>query len=250
MKALITGASSGMGSDFARILRKRGYEVILVARRQDRLVSLAEEIGGAQIIIADLSDTDACYRLYEQVKEQNVDILINNAGFGVFGAFDSTSLESELSLIDVNIRAVHILTKLFLPDFIKKDSGYIMNVASIAGLMPGGPLFASYYASKAYVRSLTLSVAEELRRKKSKVKICALCPGSVKTEFDSVAGVSNALDGLSSINVAEYALDRMLKGQKIIVPGFKSKCSHFFAKVLPDNLLCKITYNIQKQKEQ
>lgn len=248
MKALITGASSGMGREFARLLKNKGYDVILVARREDRLNALAKELGGAQVIATDLCSAEACFNLYEQVKSQNIDILINNAGFGIYGRFDSTPLEKELSLIDVNVRAVHILTKLFLPDLVKKDSGYIMNVASLAGLMPGGPLLSSYYASKAYVRSLTLSVAEELAHKKSRVKICALCPGPVKTEFDAVAGVGNSLDGLDSRKVAEYALDRMFKGQKIIVPGFTMKCSRFFSKLLPDSLLCKIAYGVQQKK--
>ena len=162
--ALVTGASSGIGAAVARRLDSLGFNVILTARRADRLEALASELENeAAVITADLSQKSECFRLYEEVKDRNVSVVINNAGFGLLGDFDDTDLDRELSMIDVNCAAVHILTKLFLKDLIARDRGYILNVGSSAGLMPGGPLMATYYATKAYVVSLTQSIDEELR---------------------------------------------------------------------------------------
>lgn len=174
MRALITGASSGIGRDMARELNKKGYDLVLVARDIIRLQEVKNGLkGNVEVIQMDLADAENCKKLYEQVKD--IDILINNAGFGSFGDFAETDLDKELSLIDTNIKAVHILTKLYLKDMIEKDSGHILNVASIAGFMPG-PLMCAYYASKAYVVRLSEGIREELKKKKSKVKISLLCP--------------------------------------------------------------------------
>ena len=144
-KALITGASSGIGKDIAYELSKRGYDLVLVARSEDNLKKVKENINtNVEIIPMDISIEENCKRLHDMV--QNVDILVNNAGFGVFGKFENTDLDREMALIDTNIKAVHILTKLFLKDMVKKDSGYILNVSSIAGHLPG-PLMAAYYSS-------------------------------------------------------------------------------------------------------
>ena len=168
-KVLITGASSGIGRDIARDFAKRGYDLILVARNQSRLEDLNTVLKtNVRIITKDLSIRQNCIDLYNEVGD--IDILVNNAGFGVFGEFDETDLETELKLIDTNIVAVHILTKLYLKDMIKKDSGQILNVASIAGFMPG-PLMAAYYSSKSYVLRLSQSIREELNKKKTNVKI-------------------------------------------------------------------------------
>lgn len=211
MKALITGASSGIGRDMARILSSNGYDLILVARRKDKLEALKKELQAeVSIICMDISSTFNCMKLYNKVKKENIDILINNAGFGLFGEFNSTNLDKELDMIDVNIKSLHTLTKLFLNDFVKKDSGYILNVASSAAFLPG-PLMATYYATKAYVLRLTSSINEELRRNKSNVYIGVLCPGPVNTEFNSVAGVKFSIKSLESYDVAEYAIKKMLK---------------------------------------
>jgi short-subunit dehydrogenase len=249
MKALITGASSGIGRDMAEILSAKGYDLILVARRLDRLEQVKRGLKtNVRIITADLSDRAACMNLYEQVKGENIDILINNAGFGVFGAFDTTDLQKELAMIDTNLIAVHILNKLFLKDFKARNSGYILNVASSAAFQPG-PLLSSYYASKAYVLRLTQAIYEELRRSGSNVHICALCPGPVRTEFNEVANVKFSVKGLESRYVAEYAIDKMFKNKLVIVPGTMMKCAHFFGRFLPEKQLLKITYRIQQQKE-
>ena len=203
MKALVTGASSGIGENISYELSKRGYDIILVARDKENLERVAKKIKtNTQIIVCDLSDEKATRDLYKQVKKENIDILVNNAGFGLFGVFSETDLGRELEMIDVNIKAVHILTKLFLKDFIKRDSGYILNVASSAGFM-AGPKLNTYYATKNYVVSLTEAIYEELRQEKSNVHISALCPGPVDTNFNKVAKGSFTVKALKPDFVAK-----------------------------------------------
>lgn len=251
MKALITGASSGIGRDMARYLSTLGWDLILVARREERLETLKAELGGVdvRIIALDVGRAEDCYELYERTKDENVDMLINNAGFGLAGEFTETDLDTELNMIDVNIRAVHILTKLFVRDFVCRDSGYILNVASSAGFMPG-PLMSTYYASKNYVLRLTEAVYEELRRKKSRVKISVLCPGPVNTEFNKVAKVRFAVDGISSEFCAGTAIDGVLTGKLIIVPGGLFKAGLFFRKFLSEKVMLRIAYNFQRRKNE
>ena len=151
-------------------------------------------------------------------------------------------------MIDTNIVAVHILTKLYVQEMEKKDSGYILNVASIAGFM-AGPLMATYYATKNYVVSLSRAIRKELKKEKSNVKISVLCPGPVKTEFNDVAGVRFCIRGVTSKYVAKYAIDKMLKGKEIILPSFTIKCVKFLSKISPDNLVTEISYHTQKSKD-
>ncbi len=246
MKALITGASSGIGRDMAKYLGDKGFDLILVARNKERLEEVKTEIKtNVEIIIMDLASEENCITLYNKVKD--VDILINNAGFGTFGKFTETNLDTELEMIKTNIIAVHTLTKLFLSDMVKKDSGYILNVASIAGFLPG-PLMATYYSTKAYVLRLTQSIQEELNRQKSKVKLSVLCPGPIATDFLSRAGVQFKTKSISSEFVAKYAIDKMLSGKKIIVPSLKIKCARFLCKFVPDKILAKVAYGIQKKR--
>lgn len=248
MKALITGASSGIGRDMARVLHKKGIELVLVARRQDLLDDLKAELEGRpRVISLDLSVQENCLKLYEMLKDEGIDILINNAGFGVFGDFSSVPLEKELEMIDVNIKALHILTKKFLWDFEAKNSGYILNVASSAAYLPG-PLLSGYYATKAYVQRLTLAIYEELRRKGKNVYVGALCPGPVDTEFNKTAGVVFSLKSLESMAVAEYAIKKMFKGKLVIIPGPIIRLGVFFQRFLPTKLLLRISYSIQKSK--
>ncbi len=248
MKALITGASSGIGRDMARVLSARGCSLILTARRADRLEELQRELGGdVKIVPADLSKAEECFGLYEQTRRETVDIVVNCAGFGVFGPFDETRLDRELAMIDVDIRAVHILTKLFYLDFKKRGTGYILNVASSAAFQPG-PLLSSYYAAKAYVLRLTEALAEELRRDGSGVYVGALCPGPVETEFDSVADVSFSVRGLSSEYVAKYAVQKMFARKTVIVPGGIMKAVRFFERFLPEKAIVRMAYHMQKRK--
>lgn len=248
MKVLITGASSGIGRDIARVLHGMGHELYLAARSTERLDELKHELDGKpKVFTADLSKSEACFELYEKVKGEGIDALVNNAGFGLFGAFDETDLNRELEMIDVNIRAVHILTKLFLKDFEAKDCGYILNVASSAAFLPG-PLMATYYATKAYVLRLSTAVREELRRKGSHVYIGALCPGPVETEFNNTAGVSFSLRSLTSRSVAKYAVRKMLARKAIIVPGVTVRLGVFAQRFVPNWLISRIAYNIQRSK--
>jgi len=248
MKALITGASSGIGREMARILSDMGYDLILVARRKKKLEELKQELPGKTTIIKmDLSTPVNCMKLYDKVKKEDIEVVVNNAGFGMFGEFTETNLDKELDMIDTNIKAVHILTKLFLKDFKEKDSGYILNVASSAAFL-SGPLMATYYATKGYVLKLTEAIYEELRRDDSNVYIGALCPGPVNTEFNDVAKVKFSVKALDSYTVADYAINQMFKRKLIIVPGLTMKVV-YLAKFLPRKLLLRINYNIQKKKD-
>ena len=246
MKALITGASSGIGRDIARELSKRGYDLVLVARNLERLNEIKEELKtNVEVVSMDISDSKNCERLHENYTD--VDILVNNAGFGDCGYFDKTSLDKEIQMINTNIIAYHVLTKLYLQDMKKKNNGKILNVASIAGFMPG-PLMATYYSTKAYVVRLSEAIREELRREKSDVQISILCPGPVDTNFNKVADVQFALKGLSSEYVAKYAVKKFLNGKFYIVPGWKIKLARFGSKIAPNNLVSKICYNMQRRK--
>lgn len=248
MKALITGASSGIGKDMAKILAQEGHSLILTARNQLILEELKNSLNTeTEIICMDISEGKNCYKLYELVKDKNIDILINNAGFGVYGNFTQTNLKSELNMIDLNIKAVHILTKLFLKDFKLKDSGYILNISSSAAFC-AGPLFSSYYASKAYVLRLTEAIHEELKQEKSNVYIGAFCPGPVKTNFDKNAGISSGLKGISSEYAAKYALKYMFKKKMVIVPTLSMKFVRIFDKIAPESLILKSAYYMQNKK--
>ncbi len=249
MKALITGASSGIGYSMAKYLSSLGYDLILVARDKEKLQIIQKELKtDVKIIVADLADEAKLKDLYVLCKNDNIDILINNAGFGLFGEFNSTDINREMNMIDVNIKAVHILTKLFIKDMIKRDSGYILNVSSSASFQ-AGPLMSTYYASKSYVTKLTVAIYEELRRNKSKVHVSCLCPGPVKTNFNDVANVQFAMKGYDSDYVAKYAIDKMLKKKLIIVPGFKMKCILFFNRFVSNKYGAKVVYRFQKKKE-
>ena len=246
MRALITGASSGIGRDIARELSKRGYDLVIVARNKEKLEELKKDLTTkVEIIVMDLTIEENCKKLHEQARD--IDILVNNAGLGEFGKFAETDIEKELTIIKTNITALHILTKLYLQDMTKKNSGRILNVASIAGFMPG-PLMATYYASKAYVVRLTEAIREELNKQNSKVKISLLCPGPVKTNFNNVANVKFEIKSLTSEYVARYAVDKMLKNKLYIVPGFTIKLAKFFSKITPTEILAKCSYHMQKRK--
>ena len=248
MKALITGASSGIGKDMARILAQKGYELTLVARDEKKLEETKKElekITKTEIISMDLSSEENCKELHKQVKD--IDILINNAGFGDCGNFTKTNLEKEIKMIETNIIAYHILTKLYLIDMKAKNQGKILNVASIAGFMPG-PLMATYYASKNYVVKLSEAIREELKKEKSKVQICILCPGPVETNFNKVANVKFNLREANSMKVAKYAIKKLEKGKFYIVPGLDVKIAKIGAKIIPTNIIAKFAYMAQKRK--
>lgn len=245
-KALITGASSGIGRDFAKILGQKGYDLILVARDLDKLQEVKNKINtNVEIISMDLANSENCKKLFEEHKD--VDLLINNAGFGDCGEFKDTKLDKDLQMIQTNIVAYHILTKLYLKEMTKNNNGKILNVASIAGFMPG-PLMATYYSTKSYIVRLSEAIREELKKQNSNVQISILCPGPVNTNFNKVADVQFALKGLSSEYVANYAINKLFKGKFYIVPGLKIKFAKIGAKLAPTELVAKITYKMQKRK--
>ncbi len=245
--ALITGASSGIGMDMARILAKKGVSLILVARRDDRLELLSEELGvPCKIVKADLSDIDAVKKVC--LENPDIDYLINNAGFGVFGEFTSTDFEREREMINVNIVALHYMMKFYLTRFKEKNSGKILNVASTAAFFPG-PMFSSYYASKAYVLRLGRAVKEELRREKVNVTITTLCPGPVRTEFNHVAGVKFQIGSISSKKAAEAGINAMMKGKECAVPTLPIRLTTILSKFVPDWISARVVYKIQRAKK-
>ncbi|MCD8355596.1 MAG: SDR family oxidoreductase [Clostridia bacterium] len=247
--ALITGASSGIGRDIARELSRRGWRLLLVARRRDRLEELSKELHTpCRVYVCDISREENCHWLYEHTKEQDVSFLVNAAGFGLFGNFVDTDLNREMEMIDVNIKAVHILTKLFLQDFVKKDAGCILNVASSAGFM-AGPLLSTYYATKNYVVRLSEAISEELRSMGSAVTISCLCPGPVDTEFNQTAGVAGfSVKALASEKVARLAVRQALAGKLLIIPGAAVRLGAVFSRFVPEKPLLRIVHGIQKGK--
>lgn len=249
MKALITGASSGIGREIAKYLASLNYDLIIVARNTEKLNQLKSEIKNVdvRVITLDLSREQDALDLYEHLKGDRIDFLVNNAGFGAYGKFTEVPLETELALIHTNVCAVHILTKLYLKEMAARNSGYILNVGSAAGFL-AGPTFSSYYASKNYVVRLTQAIHEELRRDKSNVKVSVLCPGPVQTNFNDVANVKFCIRGLTPEFVAKYAVDKTLLGKMIITPGFEMKATRFFEHFLSEKALTRISYNVQMKK--
>lgn len=248
MKALVTGASSGIGLEMAKYLDTLGYEAILVARNKEKLESVAKTLKHKpKIIVMDLQQVEDIKSLYVLVKNDDIDILVNNAGFGLCGNFTETDLTKELNMIDINIKAVHILTKLFLKDMKRKNKGYILNVASSAAFQ-SGPLMATYYSTKSYVYRLTEAINYELKKEKVNVQVSCLCPGPVETNFNNIAEVKFSVKPLKADYVAKYAIDGMLKKKLLIIPGFKMKCAKFFGRFVSDKTLMRITYRIQKKK--
>lgn len=248
-RALITGATSGIGREMAIYLHRKGWQLVLTGRNEKVLKRMAQKFGtGTKYIALDLAERGAAERLYAFCKGTKIDFLINNAGFGVFGAFTESPLADELALMEVNIRSVHILTKLFLRDFAARDSGVILNVGSVAGFSTG-PLLSSYYASKNYVVRLTTAIREELRRKGSHVSVSVLCPGPVDTDFNNRAGVTFSVKPANPRFVAEYGIRCALAGVGIILPTLPVKLCAIGAKLLPEQLTARIAYNMQKAKQ-
>lgn len=246
MKALITGASSGIGKDFAKILSTKYDELILVARDADRLEKVKNELEkntSIKTVSMDLSNFNNCVKLFNEFKD--VDLLINNAGFGDCGYFEKTSLDKDIDMINTNVTALHTLTKLYLDEMIKNNKGHILNVASIAAFIPG-PLMATYYATKSYVLKLSESIKEELKHKNNKVKISILCPGPVKTNFEKTANVEFQISKADSYKVASYAIKHL--NRFYICPGIGVKITRIISKITPSSLIAKFIYKGQKRR--
>jgi uncharacterized protein len=245
---LITGASSGLGAEFARQCAARGDRVVLVARRKDRLRQIAEEIGGAEIIVADLSKPGAATKVAAEVITRNLwtRTLINNAGFGLIGQFERLSLARQLEMIDLNIRALTNLTFVVLNDMRLRGEGAILNVASTAAFQPG-PKMAVYFATKAFVLSFTEAVHEEL--KPHGINVSCLCPGPTRTEFGKVAGFGGnaAFDrvAMEAPEVVAAGLQGLEKNHAVVVPGIVNKIVAASTRFAPRPIVRKIAGSIK-----
>ncbi len=254
--ALITGASSGIGLDFARLFAEGGYDVVLVARTESKLKALADELGTkhgvrALAVAADLADPAAPGRLMERLKAEGlqVDVLVNNAGYAGYGAFAETDARMELDMIQVNIVALTALTKAVLPGMLARNSGRILNVASTAAFQPG-PLMAVYYATKAYVLSFSEALANETQG--TGVTITCLCPGPTKTGFQGRAKMeeSKLVKGkemMDSRTVARAGYEALVRGQAVVIPGFMNKMLATSVRFLPRSTATRIVRNIQER---
>jgi hypothetical protein len=239
--ALITGASAGLGREYARLFAKDGHDLVLVARRRERLDELARELAAAQgttcmVIAADLAAPSAGQQVADQVQSagRSIDFLVNNAGFGRRGPFAQSDVRLQLEMIDVNMRALVELTRLFLPGMLERKQGRVLNIASIAGFVPG-PFMATYYASKAFVVSFTEALAQELRG--TGVTATASCPGPTATEFADVAGSGKSnlfrRPVADAASVARHGYRAMLAGTVVAIPGLKNKLSVQSVRIAP-----------------
>ena len=241
--ALVTGASAGLGVDFARQLSKRGHPLVLAARRKDRLQALAKELGNARVIAIDLSKKDAAAKLMAdlQAKGEIVDLLVNNAGFGLIGRFAELDAGREREMIDLNVGTLADLCRAVAPGMIDRKSGGIINVASTAAFQPG-PKMAVYFATKAFVLSLTEALHEEL--KPHGIKVTCLCPGPTRTEFGDVAGFGgNGLFdrvAMESPEVVAAGLKGLDRNQAVVVPGFVNKLTASSGRFAPRSVVRKI----------
>ena len=243
--ALITGASAGLGVEFARQLSKRGYRLVLAARRKDRLEELAQELGDARAVAIDLSKKDATAKLLADLEAngETVDLLVNNAGFGLIGLFSELDAKRERQMIDLNVGTLTDLCRAVAPQMIARKSGGILNVASIAGFQPG-PRFAVYCATKAFVLSLTEALHEEL--KPHGIRVSCLCPGPTRTEFGDVAGLKGdmgkAFDKLAmdAATVVRLGLDGLDNNRAVVVTGALNKTGAAIIRFLPRSLVRKI----------
>ena len=250
MKALITGASSGIGSELAKQLAGQFDQMVLVGRDQTRLTALQQTINVTYpnvkitTVSLDLNDVANCRQLH--ALHPDVDLLINNAGFGSCGAFVDDPLEKDLAMIQTNVVALHTLTKLYLVSMQTRDHGQILNVGSIAGFMPG-PLMSTYYATKNYVVRLSEGIREELRRTKSKVKISVLCPGPVATNFAKTANVKFNFKGADCTKMVRYVVKHLHRFY--IIPSFKIRLARFGMSLLPTSWVARIVYRIQAKRQ-
>lgn len=247
MYALITGASSGIGKELAILLAKKGYDLVLVARRKDRLVELKQKLEKNDIVVQietfDLSVLENCNILFDKVKTLDIKLFINNAGYGKLGMFYETDLATELNMIDLNIKSLHILTKLYTQHF---SEGLIVNVGSIAGFLPT-PKMATYAATKAYVNSFSRAINYEMKRNNKNIRVLNVTPGPVVTEFSDVANAKHNR-GMDVKKCALEIVKGIEKKKALIVPGASMKFLRFLIRFVPTSLLLKSAYKIQDIK--
>lgn len=255
--ALITGASSGIGLELAKVIASHGHDVVLVARRVDALEAAAGVIEGkhgvtATVISGDLRNPDTAQEIHDRVADLRIEIsiLVNNAGFGLGGEFLETDLSRELEMIQVNVAALTQLSKLFAAGMVRRRWGRIMNVASTAAFQPG-PLMAVYYATKAYVLSFSEAIGEELRD--TGVTVTALCPGATATEFAATAQITNTklfskLGVADAENVAAYGYKAMMRGDRVAIPSFRDKIMVQSERFAPRNLVTRLSRMAQENR--
>lgn len=255
--AVVTGASSGIGEEFARQLASRGYDLVLIARRADRLTALAATLTGehgvqCNALEGDLSRADERERLCDAIAPERgrVDVLVNNAGFGTHGFFHETDLQRELELIEVNCAAPVHLTKRMLPWMLDRHHGFIVNVASLSAFTPG-PVMAMYFASKVFLLSFSEALWEECRG--TGVIVSALCPGPVRTEFQHMAGISPKA---RSSGTAPVPVDRVVgeglkgafAGKRVVIPGTQARIAAMLSKITPKSRALKTVRAIQEER--
>ena len=255
--ALITGASSGIGHDLTRLFARDGWDVVLVARSEEKLRELAAELTkthgiAAHVIVADLARPDAAAGIVKMLTDRGltIDALVNNAGLGLTGPFVETDLRGELEMIQVNVVALTQLTKLLLPGMVARKRGRILNVASTASFQPG-PLMAVYYATKAYVLSFSEALSEELRH--TGVTVTALCPGPTETGFVAAAGVGpsrlfSLMRPASSASVARTGYEAMKRGRRVVVHGLRNKLLVQSVRTSPRRLVTFIVRKLQEKR--
>jgi len=250
---LITGASGGIGKELADRFAKDGYNVVLVARSEDKLTELAKKYQEsyrvqATVFAKDITLPGVAEEIAAELKEKGItiDYLVNNAGFGLYGEFLETKLEQEMNMIDVNIKALTIMTKLFLPDMVKRRQGGVMNVASLVGFFPG-PMMSVYYATKAYVLSFTEALENEVSG--TGVIVTALCPGLTSTGFvdRSGMGASKLSNGaiMEAGQVAEEGYRGFLRGKTLIIPGARNRFNAFMPRMLPRKMMTRVIRSLQ-----
>jgi len=250
MYALITGASSGIGQEIARQLAKKKFNLILVARRIDRLNEMKSDLEkneGIDVVVKgyDLSNLENCHKLHQETLELHPELVINNAGFGKVGNFENIPLETEINMLELNILALHTLTKLFVSTM---EKGVILNVGSMAAFLPT-PLLATYAASKAYVVHFSEAINYELKATHKPISVLTLCPGPVATEFGKVAEAENmGLPGISAETCAKVAIRGIMKKKPKIIPSFQMQFLHFIIRFVPTSLILKVSYRLQSKK--
>lgn len=255
--ALITGASSGIGLELARLFARDRHDLVLVARGREAMEKLAEECRRefgvrVEVIVKDLGEPGAAGEVVAEVERRGVavDYLVNNAGFGTQGAFWESNLGEELRMIQVNVASLVALTRLILPQMVERRSGRIMNVASVAGFVPGAYM-STYYATKAYVLSQSVAWWRELKHKG--VTVTALCPGPTQTAFQQRAGIKEAPlfkgDVMDSATVARIGYEGMMRGKAVVVPGWRNKVSALMSRLAPRTVLAGITGKLNRDRQ-
>ncbi|MFP4478614.1 MAG: SDR family NAD(P)-dependent oxidoreductase [Candidatus Izemoplasmatales bacterium] len=246
MRAFITGASSGIGRELAFQLAALNYDLILVARRLERLEEIKEKIKDQDVIIiqSDLNDSKQLSDLMSQLKQYKIDLFINNAGFGLFGLSKDIQTSKEVNMIELNITSLHKLTKFAIEHM---DKGKIVNVSSLASFLPT-PKIASYAATKSYVTSYSLSLDYELKKQKIPINVLTVAPGPVKTEFGKVAGTKQKMKAMDLSKCVRLIIKGIHRNKKIIIPGFNMKLLRFFIRFIPRKWLLASAYKIQSKK--